>query len=199
MNTQDERRDYFRILDQVGIKYAVLGENGELPVETSGNIELSLGAMLQSIDEEFNRAVNILWSESPAAADAIGLLNRKLSLLAARSIEAGEYLSAGYEGTTASISGCGMAFHCDDPLAVGRELEAAERLFRASDVTAVDVYQLQPKMRLARPLLTQDGKIVVPVATALDQDLIQRVQQLAAIRPLQTPLIVSSSMPRPLP
>ena len=122
MNTHDERRNYFRILDQVGVKYSVLGESAEVPAETSGEIELSLGAMLGNIDQEFNRAVNILWSESPSAADAVGLLNRKLSLLAARFLEAGDYNGAGYEGTTASISGCGMAFHCEYPLAVETRL-----------------------------------------------------------------------------
>lgn len=128
MNTHDERRNYFRILDQVGVKYSVLGESAEVTAETSGEIELSLGAMLGNIDQEFNRAVNILWSESPSAADAVGLLNRKLSLLATRLLEAGDYSNAGYDGTTASISGCGMAFHCDHPLAVETRLNVSVAL-----------------------------------------------------------------------
>jgi len=88
MSNHNEKRNYFRILDQVGVKYTVMGESAEVPAETSGEIELSLGAMLGNIDQEFNRAVNILWSENPSA----------------------------------SISGCGMAFHCDDPLAVETRL-----------------------------------------------------------------------------
>lgn len=118
----EERRSYFRIVDTVGVRYSVLGETEDQPVECPGEIELSLPSMLAEIDRDFNRAANSLWAEDAVAAHAIGLLNRKISLLAGHFLSGLEEYNQAYEGMTASISGCGMAFHCNEPLAVETRL-----------------------------------------------------------------------------
>ncbi|MCB1842735.1 MAG: PilZ domain-containing protein [Halioglobus sp.] len=119
---REERRSYFRIVDDVGVRYSVLGDGEESPVECTAEIELSLPAMLADLDQQINRAANALWAEDSLAAQAIGLLNRKISLLAGHFLQGIEDTRHHYEGITASISGCGMAFHCREPLAVETRL-----------------------------------------------------------------------------
>lgn len=77
----------------------------------------------------------------------------------------------------------------DDPA-----LRAAAEEARAGKITSkeqrVPLSSLQPGMKLARPLVTYDGREILDGDLVLDQDLIWRIWQLAAMRPLNTPLVV---------
>jgi len=55
----------------------------------------------------------------------------------------------------------------------------------------VAIQSLTPGMRLSRPIQSFDGKIILSEDLVLDQDLIWRIWQLSAIRPLNAPLVVS--------
>ena len=49
---------------------------------------------------------------------------------------------------------------------------------------------LKPGMKLSRPLFAFDGKKILPDDLILDNDLIWRIWQLSAVRPLNSPVIV---------
>lgn len=119
---QKERRSYFRIVDEVGLRYSIIGQDEDAAVECAGEIELSLPALLADLDQQFNRAANALWAENTLAAQAIGILNRKISLLAGHFLQGVEEVQHQYADVSASISGCGMAFHCQEPLAMETRL-----------------------------------------------------------------------------
>ena len=61
-----------------------------------------------------------------------------------------------------------------------------------TDEARVEITSLAPGMRLSRPIESYDGKVVLPEDLVLDQDLIWRIWQLSAIKPLNAPLIVSA-------
>ncbi len=60
--------------------------------------------------------------------------------------------------------------------------------------TKIPIPQLVPGMRLARPLYSFDGRRILDADLVLDQDLIWRLWQLSTVRPLNSPLIVTSEM-----
>ena len=58
-----------------------------------------------------NQISNSLWQENPLTAKALGLLNRKLSIIAAHQLTAeGQQDLQSYEQLMVNISGCGIAF-----------------------------------------------------------------------------------------
>ncbi len=59
------------------------------------------------------------------------------------------------------------------------------------DEIKVAIQALSPGMRLSRPIQAYDGKEILSKGLVLDQDLIWRIWQLSAIRPLNAPLVVS--------
>lgn len=128
-----ERRAYFRIQDTIGLKYTVLEGAGAQMQTCDARMEVSLGAMLNELDGEFNRAANTLWSENPVAAQALGLLNRKLTLLASHLLQEPPTEAGGHELIRTSISGCGMAFHSAEPLRVDTRLQVSA-ILRPSNI-----------------------------------------------------------------
>lgn len=55
----------------------------------------------------------------------------------------------------------------------------------------VALSNLEPGMRLKRPVTTYDGKVILNETMTLDQDLIWRLWQLSAVRPVQSKITVS--------
>ncbi len=64
------------------------------------------------------------------------------------------------------------------------------------DQERIPVSELQPGMQLAQPLWTFDGKKLLSEKIVLDQDLVWRIWQLSAVRPLNSPVIVRDSRPK---
>ena len=62
----------------------------------------------------------------------------------------------------------------------------------AENETKVDINELEPGMKLSKPLLSFDGKLILSSDLVLDDDLIWRLWQLASIRPLNTPMVIQS-------
>jgi hypothetical protein len=116
LNRATERRSFFRINDFIGLSYAALKHGENFQTASSGGLGLPLTEILAKIDEEFNQVSNILWHQSPAIAQAIGLLNRKISIIAAHAFQGEQEPGESYEELMVSLSGCGMAFQCGEYL-----------------------------------------------------------------------------------
>jgi hypothetical protein len=121
-NQSHERRGYYRINDTVGLSYNVVEEGKDSPVETPGKLGMPLTNLIAEIDREFNQISNALWRENPAAAQAIGLLNKKISMIAAVSLQQNGQPIDSYDEVMVSISGTGIAFSCSESIATGTRL-----------------------------------------------------------------------------
>lgn len=123
MSVQDRRR-YFRINDWVGLSYCVLGARDLEVLADADNVHISSAQVLETIDKELSSALNILWQNNPAAANVIGLINKKLDFIAAE-MELGSLQGAllNHEQTQVNISACGMAFECSEQFDAGQMLE----------------------------------------------------------------------------
>ena len=73
-----------------------------------------------------------------------------------------------------------------------RAVVEAERLFGFDGHNSVDIFSLEPGMRLARPIIALDGGLVIPANVTLDKDLIWRIWQVAAIRPIKNPVSITA-------
>ncbi len=112
MTEQTERRRYFRINDIIGLSYAVLQDGEEFSPESTDG----LAEKLAKFDARFNRIENTLWQENPTVAQALGLLNTKISTIAAHYTQQAGHPTESYDEMEVSISGCGLAFDCVEPL-----------------------------------------------------------------------------------
>ena len=70
----------------------------------------------------------------------------------------------------------------------------ADELLTENEVR-VPIASLSPGMKLSRPIVAIDGKHVLAEDLILDQDLIWRIWNLSAVRPLNAPLIVQDRAP----
>ena len=108
-----ENRRYYRINDVVMLRYRVIDRSRSLVMDTDHTVSeagVSSGALLEEIDRELGQSLNAVWQESAAVAQALGLLNRKLSVIAAEALEYEETGAHSYEDAMVNISGCGIAF-----------------------------------------------------------------------------------------
>lgn len=119
MESNKERRSYFRINDAVGLRYYVL-RDAEVGEESQHSY--SVEAALKAIDREFNQLVNVLWQDSPSAANALGLLNRKLTLISDVVVGGQTDTAEEFIQTQVNISGAGIAFAADDAFEAGTRL-----------------------------------------------------------------------------
>jgi len=60
----------------------------------------------------------------------------------------------------------------------------------AQNEEKISMDKLLPGMRLSRPIRTYDGRLVLAEDLILDQDLIWRLWQLSAVRPLNAPVVI---------
>jgi len=122
MSTSTERRQYYRINDVVSLHYEIIsaGEAGSSGTDTT--LQLSTLDLLREIDREFNHTVNLLWGDSPATARALGLLNRKISLVAATVLDGDDQNALSYDRLKVNLSGCGIAFESGQALPPGARL-----------------------------------------------------------------------------
>lgn len=116
MKMETERRNYFRINDTVGLTYSTREGGEELIPAASGDTAVPIMDLLAEIDQNFNQVTNVLWHEKPAIAQALGLLNRKISIIAAQCLQPNSEAVDSYDDQMVNISGCGIAFHCSERL-----------------------------------------------------------------------------------
>jgi len=73
----------------------------------------------------------------------------------------------------------------------GQAEKEAEELFGFENQRSVSLGELKPGMLLARPIVTQDGRVVLKANLELTFDIIWRLWQLAALRPLKGPAVIA--------
>lgn len=132
-----ERRKYYRINDVVMLRYEVLSESSTgagQNMDGESGLEVSTGTLLAEIDRELNQSINTVWQDYPAVAQALGLLNRKISIVAAAAIAYEEGDVQSYDDTMVNLSGCGIAFEAREALTEGTRLRLSVVL-RPSQVT----------------------------------------------------------------
>jgi hypothetical protein len=119
----NEKRSYYRIKDIVGLSYTVVEAGAAESSQGMPDLDAPLASLLAEIDRDFNKVTNVLWQENPIVAKALGLLNRKLALVASHSLPATEQAgSESYEEMVVSLSGSGLGFDCPEPLPAGTKL-----------------------------------------------------------------------------
>lgn len=129
MTTQIERRRYYRVNDVVLLHYEVLDEpegarradHHAMAPRPGDNLKLDSARLLKEIDRELNESIEHLWRQYPEMGRAVGLLNRKLAVLA-RALDSDEGFSLSYDDTPVNMSGCGIAFLAEEPLALDTHL-----------------------------------------------------------------------------
>ena len=126
MADRNERRSYFRLDDVLMLHYRVLDPGaapGAAAPTTRGTApQVRTAGILAQIEREFGESLRRLWQAQPETAQALGLLNRKLSVIA-RSLDAVPTPAPAYEEARVNISGSGIAFECDEALAAGTPLQ----------------------------------------------------------------------------
>ena len=79
----------------------------------------------------------------------------------------------------------------EDPELLKLAQEAREQVAQLGE-ELVQIDALQPGMRLLKGLKAFDGAVIMPKDTVLDTDMIWRIWRLAAIRPINGPILVTS-------
>jgi len=121
--SQGERRQFYRIADRIKLRYETIEAGSESTGQAGGAIGLSTGQLLGELDDELAECINLLGREDPLAARALGLLNRKVSLLATLSLSEDGDEAASYKEMLVSLSGCGLAFEAGEQLPPGTALK----------------------------------------------------------------------------
>ncbi len=126
----DERRRYYRIADRALIKYRVITEDAlqdERRYVFLNEVKASnVHAALMGIDLRFHELLEAVRGESRAVAEAIELLNRKVTLLervvALENAGSAAIDYRDHEPVEISISGGGLALEAVKPLALNANL-----------------------------------------------------------------------------
>lgn len=119
-----DRRRYFRIDDLVGLSYEVLDIGSpDGGARQADQVQITAVDLLRSIDLELTEALNTLWQTSPTAANAIGLLNKKVDILSAEmDLDYGRIKGIAAPTQQVNLSACGMAFRTLERFDVGQVL-----------------------------------------------------------------------------
>lgn len=191
MKGRKERRSYFRIDDVIGLSYEVVDLEAEPQPDESLTTDQLFARQLRDIDFELNRATNLVWQVSPAIASAIGILNRKMSLLARHYSEQSAALPDDCEEYKANISGSGMSFRSTEDLAEGTVLRVCAVLkpsnievnFNAEVVGSEKVQDMPTALFLLRIKLLDDefsAREQLVQHVVQKQSLIRSMRKLAA-------------------
>lgn len=122
MGHSNERRRYFRVDDILFLHYSIEGEDGEHGARVEGtHPHLTNTRLLTDLDDELIHSIRRVWQDHPDVAQALGLLNRKLSVIT-RTMEALHADAPDYEEAQVNLSGSGIAFATD------RKMDAGTRL-----------------------------------------------------------------------
>jgi hypothetical protein len=126
MNTS-ERRRYFRINEMIGLAYRLIEDNTTIETLHAGaDVGLTTNQVLRTIDKELNGIINAVWRADPTLAKAIGLINRKIDIIASEmaiALHPLESASVEHEELMVNLSGCGMLFQCKDNFKINDRLE----------------------------------------------------------------------------
>lgn len=113
MTISGERREYFRVDDVLPLYHAGSSDPG-IEGERS-----DAQAWLARVDAELNDAINQVFRRDPVAGQALGLLNRKITVLGSMLPEQDAEDTTRHVPTAVSLSGNGIAFDNNEWLPVG--------------------------------------------------------------------------------
>ena len=154
MRKIDEKRSYYRINDSVGLKYAPIEDGDDSAGLLAAPVQTPLTSELAALDHELNQLTNSLWLENPLLAQALGLLNRKLTLFAAHALPQEQLTPMDqYQEILVSISGSGMGFNVAEQFEPGVRLA----LMLALKPSNIDL-RLTGVVTGCEPLHTSDGQ-----------------------------------------
>jgi len=77
----------------------------------------------------------------------------------------------------------------NDPELIDKAYQTKHREVQISEAK-VPLTSLAPGMRLSKPLFAYDGRLVLSEGLIFDEDLIYRIWQLSALRPLNSPVVI---------
>ncbi|MBK8970517.1 MAG: hypothetical protein IPM37_03815 [Hahellaceae bacterium] len=120
MSDGRERRRFFRVTDEIGLKYALATAESlaARPLDPDSKLKVDVLAL----EGQIRASIELLKSHGNPVVKTLELMNRKLNLLLAdeipTTIEEKESVVC-----SASLSACGIAFWADDTFDVGTELK----------------------------------------------------------------------------
>ncbi len=120
----EERRQYFRINDSMGITYRLLGKE-EAKVFTK-EVRSHQGAIdyAANFDNRIHTLLDACKVQSPIAAELLGLLNKKLNFIVSQmDIDSSLPKTEPYSVREVNVSACGMGFANSEMLKVGQILQ----------------------------------------------------------------------------
>lgn len=113
-NNDQERRRYFRIVDQVAISYRLLSEEEG---DTSGLGVSSPAALIVQLENQISSSLETLRSSQPQVHEILELFNRKINLVLALDDSVSESVSDQQKrAQQVNISACGIAFPSNEQL-----------------------------------------------------------------------------------
>ncbi|MFK7828932.1 MAG: PilZ domain-containing protein [Congregibacter sp.] len=174
-----ERRKYYRINDVVMLRYEILNETPGRENTLSGEsgLEVSTGTLLAELDRELNQTINIVWQDNPAVAKALGLLNRKVSVVAAQALEYEQGDVQSYDDTMVSLSGCGIAFESREAVDDGERVRISV-ILRPSQITlSIAGTVIGCEKRLTSPVMPYWVRVDFDDDLMTQEQLIQHVVQ----------------------
>lgn len=108
---EDERRKYFRIIDEVDVSYRI----ADAVEDDSESHAIAHG--FEQINHDIKTALDNLEGEQPQLAASLTLLNKKLDMMIAVSeLENTQAQLAAYQLDEVSLSACGIAFPAQENL-----------------------------------------------------------------------------------
>ena len=107
MNTEAEKREYYRIDDQVLVHCALAADEPDSALtEEADTPELQ---QMRAASEELSTLINAINNEHKAVAQALGLINRKQQVLE-KLVLGSQKTGPEYALVTANISGAGISY-----------------------------------------------------------------------------------------
>jgi hypothetical protein len=136
----EDRRDFFRIDDEVSLFYKKIDEKQVTePHHLSDNIlnSCSLSTALEMVSQESAQLLYRLQKNQPDVADYLRIIDAKIGLLAQAVMMQG-FQSKENDTRNVNISATGIAFNCEEQLKQGECLEI--RMLLVSTMTVILTY-----------------------------------------------------------
>lgn len=129
---EDERRKYFRIIDEVDVNYRIV----DAVEEDDQSHVISHG--FEEINNDIKATLDNLEAEQPQLAKSLLLLNKKLDMMIAVSeLENAQAQLAAYQLDEVSLSACGIAFPTDEALSNDTLLDLSLYLHASEQQVAI--------------------------------------------------------------
>ena len=163
----DERRRFFRINDTIGLNYRVVDRKAEAAADAAAGKSgrrVDLKHLLATHDHRLEQVLATLQKREPLVAEALQLLNRKLTTMTAYlEVERGRMDDMEFLVKHVNISACGLAFVADEniplqsylamdlllngepvPLRVWANVVRCDQKHKGQFYTRVDFDQMEP-------------------------------------------------------